>query len=1051
MHVPPVALSLAVTTDGRIVRADDALVALLGVPIADLIGRRLASLAHELTDAADIVAAIAAGAEGRAGQAGAALRTAVGDQRHVQLVTTRSGRDEITVIVIDETERVLAERDLAHSQRRWLSLVRNAADIVFTTAPDGALTSVTSALPHRLGWAVEDVIGRRGLGFVHRDDRPAADAAWLAVSSRHSTQERLDARLVHADGTESWARIVVSDLRDDPDVQSIVGNVTDITEQKLAEAHRRHEELRFRTRFEQSLLPQSMQAVDGTFEAVNDAFCQLLGWSKEDLIGHDGMHIVHPDDTGPATPAVKIMMDRQIDWLQADRLLQDPAGHPIPVRVDVTMMRDPDGVPTGCAAVVQDLRPLRESERARLELQQFFDALAERSRDFTTVHDVAGRTIYASPVGRKMFGPVYDQPVEVQANVVHPDDRETTRAAWAHVHEHSDSHTWRFRVRDAEGEWIWVEQTSTNLLDTDVKGIVSTIHDVSSEVAVEQALRTSEARYRAMAEIAEEGIVVISPEGRITYANARFATILGLAHDSIAGLEVWSQLEGGARATVIDRVSTRDERGAERYELSYRHPDGEWRTLWVAASPMPQIDGVSHGSLAMITDITEIRRSADELRHAAQHDHLTGLPNRTTLMRHLDELTFPGAEGTAVLFVDLDHFKDVNDGRGHTAGDMVLIEVAQRLTAAVEPDDLVARFGGDEFVVVLHDVDEHRARHVASVMLAALSRTYGGPHQGIRMGATIGIALSPATSGEHLLRYADTAMYAAKAGGRGRIRVFDQALAAVAEERYVLGAELAAALATDALEMHYQPVVDVATGEVMGVEALARWNHPTRGIIAPERFVALAELNASTGDLDRWVIRRSLRDIGELKADLTMPDDAYVSINLSGQSLSDESLDGYIVDCVEEVGLDPAVVMIEITESAIMIDKDVAIAVLQRLRDRGFAIAIDDFGTGYSSMVYLRDLPITVLKIDRGFISGIPDDAHSLAIVTSLIDIAQSLDLTVVAEGVETQAHLDALRARGCGLAQGWWWSPALSVTQLRSSKILTDRFPGQDVAPEAR
>jgi diguanylate cyclase (GGDEF)-like protein/PAS domain S-box-containing protein len=1050
MHVPPVALSLAVTVDGLVVRADDAVATLLAVPTEELLTRRLASFGHQLTDAADIIDAIAAGADGSAGHARVMLRAAGGGERHVQLVTTSSG-DLVTVVVIDETERVLAERELAHSQRRWLSLVRNAADIVFTTAPDGKLTSVTSALPHRLGWAVEDVVGRRGLSFVHPDDRPAADAAWATVSLRRSAQESLDARLVHADGTESWARIVVSDLRDDPDVGSIVGNVTDITEQKLAEAHRRHEEVRFRTRFEQSLLPQSMQAVDGTFDAVNDAFCQLLGRPKEDLLGKTDQDIVHPDDKGPTTPAVQTMIDRQVDWLQADRLLRDDAGDPIPVRVDVTMMRDPDGVPTGCAAVLQDLRPLHESERARLELQQFFDALAERSRDFTTVHNASGQTIYASPVGRTMFGPVYDQPVEVQVNAVHPDDRAATVAAWAHVQSHTESHTWRYRVRDADEAWIWVEQTSTNMLDTQVGGIVTTVRDVSSEVAVEQALRTSEARYRAMAEIAEEGIVVISPEGRITYANARFAAILGRSHESVLGLEVWSQLEGGARATVVDRVNTRSKRGAERYELPFRRPDGTWRTLWVAASPMPEIDGVSQGSLAMITDITEIRRSADELRHAAQHDHLTGLPNRTTLMQRLHDLEEPELAGTAVLFVDLDHFKDVNDGRGHTAGDMVLTEVAQRLIAAVGPDDLVARFGGDEFVVVLHGVDEQQARQLASQMLISLSRTYGVAHQGIRMGATIGIALSPAESGEDLLRFADTAMYAAKAGGRGRIRVFDQALAAVSEERYVLGAELATALATDALEMHYQPVVDVSTGEVMGVEALARWNHPTRGVIAPERFVALAELNATTGVLDRWVIKRSLRDVGELKADLTMPDDAYVSINLSGQSLSDESLDAYIVDCVEEVGLDPSVVMLEITESAIMIDKDVAITVLQRLRDRGFAIAIDDFGTGYSSMVYLRDLPITVLKIDRGFISGIPEDAHSLAIVTSLIDIAQSLDLTVVAEGVETQAHLDALRARGCGLAQGWWWSPALSVPQLRSSKILTDRFAGQEVAPDAR
>jgi diguanylate cyclase (GGDEF)-like protein len=420
-------------------------------------------------------------------------------------------------------------------------------------------------------------------------------------------------------------------------------------------------------------------------------------------------------------------------------------------------------------------------------------------------------------------------------------------------------------------------------------------------------------------------------------------------------------------------------------------------------------------------------------------------------MEHLASVDLATDPGTALLFVDLDHFKDVNDGRGHTAGDDVLMEVAARLLRTIGPAGLVARFGGDEFVVVLHDVDENAAMSAASGILDALMESFHIGHHAIHVGATIGIALSPASSADDLLRFADTAMYAAKAGGRGRLKLFDRQLAEQAEERYVLGAELLTALANDGLEMKYQPVIDVSTGEVVGVEALARWQHPVHGNISPSRFVALAELNASSSDLDRWVIKRAMRDIGELKADLTMPDDAYVSVNLSGQSLSDEGLGAYIVGCVEDADLDPSVVMLEITESTIMADKDEAVAVLQRLRKHGFDIAIDDFGTGYSSMAYLRDLPLSVLKIDRGFVRGIPEDTHSMAIVRSLIELARSLDLQVVAEGVETQEHLDVLREHGCGLAQGWWWSPALSVAELRSSKILTDRFGAHDVRPITR
>jgi diguanylate cyclase (GGDEF)-like protein/PAS domain S-box-containing protein len=876
---------------------------------------------------------------------------------------------------------------------------------------------------------------------VHPDDRPAAEKAWLAVSTRKSPQEILEVRLVHADRSVSWSRIVISDLRDDPDVRAVVGNSTDITEQKLVQMRQQREQARFRARFEQSRLPQTMHSTDETFVAVNDAFCALVGRSRNEIVGRPMSWIMHEDDVAPAMGSVETARLEGVETLQRERVLRGIDGQPITVRADITVLRDEDGEPSGCAAVLHDQRPLQDSERARLQLQQFFDVVADRLRDFVVFHDADGTTIYASPSGLRMFGRRYDRPLRDQMLAIHPDDLATATHAWQHVRSHSDSHTWRYRVRDADDAWRWVEQTSTNLLDTEIGGIITTIRDVSAEVSAQQALSTSEARYRAMAETAEEGILVISPDGRVTYANARIGQMLGLDIEPMIGTTVYDLLYDEHRDLVANRVRTRAERGSERYQITYEHPDGAPRRLHVAASPMPDVDGVPQGSLAMISDITDSLRAVDELRYAAQHDPLTGLSNRKTLMDHLETLDLTSSHRTALLFVDLDHFKDVNDGRGHSAGDGVLVEVATRLTATTRSDDIVARFGGDEFVIVMHDVDERTSHEAATTILKVLSGSYRVGHHTIRLGATIGVAMSPAPSSEHLLRYADSAMYAAKSGGRGRVRLFDAELAAQTEERHVVSAELLTALENDALDMHYQPVIDVSTGEVVGVEALARWHHPTLGEIKPERFVALAELGASSMDVDRWALRRALRDVSELRADHTMPDDVYVAINLSGLSLSDESLADYIVDSVAQAGIDPSTVMLEITESAIMTDKDLAITILQRLRDHGFDIALDDFGTGYSSMAYLRDLPISVLKIDRGFISNIPDDAHSLAIVRSLIELGRSLGLKVVAEGVETQAHLDALRVRGCGLAQGWLWSPAVSVDSLRSSRILTDRF----------
>lgn len=1044
MPAPSPARSFTTTHAGHIVSHDDLLPGLLATP--DLVGVDLASFASTDQDVVSIRACLHSVAVDRtAGRVRVRLRTTDDRDVRAHLVVAPADEHMLTVVLIDETSRVEGDDDLARTERRWLALLRNCADIVFTADPDGSLTTVTSALPERLGWLTDDVVGRPGLEFVHPDDRKVARQGWDDVLSGRAAQVNLEIRLFHVDHTTTWARVVFSDLRDDPDVRSVIGNVTDITERKVEEARRRQLESRFRARFDQSRVPQVIQARDGSYQAVNDAFCTLLGRDRDELIGLPCLAVMHPDDSGDTEVVMDELRHGLVATAQVDGLLIDANGLPLPVRIDATLLRDLDDAPSGCAVSLQDLRPLRDSERARADLQDLFDVVANRSRDFFALHDADGRALYSSPVGFAMFGDAYTDSTEDLKKLVHPDDIEAAFEQWQTVQQQPESRTWRYRARNTDGRWIWVEQTATNLLDTPVAATISIVRDVSAVVEADEALRRSEARYRAIAETAEEGILVISPDSVVTYANTRLVSMLGLDPDRLEGKPVEVALPGLAPVDVAARIRDRPRRGAERYEEPYRHPDGSTRMLLVAASPMPDVDGTPQGSLAMISDVTELRRKERDLRHAAEHDELTGLLNRTMLLEHLGR---PEDVGTAVLFIDLDHFKDVNDGRGHSAGDDVLVEVAARLSAAVSPGDVVGRFGGDEFVVVLHDVDADAARATAHRLLGVISAPYQiGPHS-VRIGATVGIALSPAASAEDLLRFADTAMYAAKATHRGHVRLFDAALTEQAEERYNLGADLLVALAADGLEMHYQPVVDLSTGEVAGVEALARWNHPTRGAIEPARFVAVAELNASSEDLDRWVLRRTMHDIAELKAVWVVPEAATVSINLSGQSLT-EGLDVFIDGLASATGLAPSTVTLEITESAIMADKDVAITVLQRLRDLGFGIAIDDFGTGYSSMAYLRDLPITVLKIDRGFVRGIPGDAHSVAIVTSLIELARSLDLTVVAEGVETPAQLEALRAQGCTYAQGWLWSAAITPAEMHDTDVFRRRLDTSPTSAE--
>ncbi len=440
----------------------------------------------------------------------------------------------------------------------------------------------------------------------------------------------------------------------------------------------------------------------------------------------------------------------------------------------------------------------------------------------------------------------------------------------------------------------------------------------------------------------------------------------------------------------------------------------------------------------MISDVTDARRNEEQLEHSVLHDALTGLPNRALLHDRLEQALSRPGRSTAVLCLDLDQFKLVNDSRGHDTGDHLLRAVAARLRTAARPHDTVARFGGDEFVVVCEDADAALGEELGQELLLALDEPFEVDGALVHVSASVGVVVSPSGTGYDLLRFADMAMYSAKQAGRGRVRLFDRSLADQAEQHYALGADLRTALADDQLTLHYQPVVDLATGRVAGMEALARWRHPVHGFVPPTQFVGVAERSGLISQLDRWALRRALSDAGRLRAAGSLPRDAYVAVNLSAHNLGDTELDDLIAGWAREAGLPPEQVVLEITETAIMNDTDVAIPLLRTLRAQGFLVAVDDFGTGHSSLAYLRDLPVTSLKIDRSFVADITGDQGARSIVTSIVDLARAVGVTAVAEGVETQ------RAGGAAAAAGLPARAGLAVER-RGPRARPARHRGLD------
>nr|WP_302053598.1 EAL domain-containing protein [Nocardioides panacis] len=548
-------------------------------------------------------------------------------------------------------------------------------------------------------------------------------------------------------------------------------------------------------------------------------------------------------------------------------------------------------------------------------------------------------------------------------------------------------------------------------------------------------MQESQERYRVIVETAQEGIWLVNPQGRTVYVNQKMADIVGHPIEELYARGVLDLLDVEDATSLSRRLLARRTAGAEEYELHLRHPDGTSRCLQVHGSPLWDSDGEFVGSLGMVSDITEMKRVERALRRQALYDNLTRLPNRTLLQDRLEQAkerhTRGVTDSVVVVFLDVDQFKLVNDSVGHAAGDQLLCQLAGRLRAASLPGETVARFGGDEFVVLAEGLTAAQAHALASRMLAVLDDPFDIEGRPVHVSASVGIASSAVCRPEELLQAADAAMYVAKRRGDGGTQMFDGSLAAEARTRFDLNVELRSALSEEQLELWYQPIVEIATGRLLGMEALARWNHPVRGFVSPDLFVSIAEQGGFVRSLDRWVLRRATADLSDLRAGGHVRPDVYVSVNVSALHLTGGDLWTAVSEAAWLAGLPPSCLGLEVTETAVMADPESASAVLRRLADDGFGVALDDFGTGYSSLAYLRRLPVSRVKIDRSFVVDAAEGELDRTICASVVTLCHDLGIQAIAEGVETQAQHDMLLELGCPSGQGYLWGRPMNKEAL--------------------
>ncbi len=642
--------------------------------------------------------------------------------------------------------------------------------------------------------------------------------------------------------------------------------------------------------------------------------------------------------------------------------------------------------------------------------------------------DLRSQRIYYSPGYSNLIGLPCERlsdDVLLWENRLHPDDRRATLATYQdHIDGLSEELNCVYRIRHSDGGYRWVH--ARGRVERDASGEALRMTGISRDITRQRSNEDHLRQAAAVFEATQEGLLVTDSRGIIVHTNPSFSRITGYAAEDVLGGQP-SLLKSGRQDAAFYRrmweALLRD--GVWSGEIWNRRKSGEVYPQWQHIRAVRNDQGQLTHYVAVFSDLSSLKRSQHELDFLAHHDPLTGLPNRL-LLRERIEQALARAEreqgGGALLVIDLDHFKHINDSLGHSTGDLLIKAVAERLQACLDERCSLARLGGDEFAVILESPQQQHASSLAQRLLEAMNAPFEVDGQTIYMSVSLGVSLFPddARNVDHLMQHADAALFQAKASGRSLYAFYTPELTARARSHVQVEAALRHALDHDELRIYFQPVHDLASGRMVGVESLVRWQHPQRGLVPPSEFIPVAEESGLITALDAWMLDQACRQMRAwLDAGITLD---FIAVNLSSRLFGRGGLEERVALALEQSGLEPHHLELEITESAVMQNFDQGLELLCQLRLLGVHLAIDDFGTGYSSLMRLKRMPVHKLKIDQGFVAGLPDDTEDAAIACAVIALGQSMGLQVVAEGIERPDQAAFLLTHACDFGQGYWY-----------------------------
>ncbi|MBI2215405.1 MAG: EAL domain-containing protein [Acidobacteria bacterium] len=777
---------------------------------------------------------------------------------------------------------------------------------------------------------------------------------------------------------------------------------------------------------------------DGRIQLVNHAVESLFGFSEDELRGEALERLLEKEEINSSrSDRVRALMHGGV-VREIERVFRARDGSTIPVSVSMAAFSDGAGA-SGMVIVLRDIRERRKAEASLRETSSLLRSTLDSTGDCILVLDNDGRIVSYN----QRFADAWQIPKRVldrgRGEELIRTILDTLLAPDAFLDALMRASTLgteqSFDVVELKDGRVFERVSIARILDGVVVGRVWSFREVTERRRAEATIEASERRYRQLFERNAAAVYRASIDGVILDCNDAFARIVRLdSRERVVG-RTFSELffETAERAAIVETL--RDGGSLTGVELALTRQDGS--RVWILENVTMIHDGGVDVVEGTMVDISTLKLAEEQMEFQAYHDVLTLLPNRRMFTDRLAvSIAQNRRSGTvlAVMFLDIDHFKTINDTLGHTTGDELLLIVADRLRAAVREEDTVARLGGDEFTLLVGGLREiEDAARVAEKVLQAFQEPLRLGGRELVVTASVGVALFPedGNDAETLLRNADDALYRAKELGRDNFQLCTPQLKLLTMERLSLESRLRGAVERGELELYYQPLLRLDTGEISGFEALLRWNHPERGLLLPDSFISLAEESRLIIPIGSWVLNEALglvKSIGRIGGDMPR-----MSVNLSARQLQRTEFPDVVARALERAGVEPSVLELEVTESAAFENTEASIATLNRLREMGVSIAIDDFGTGYSSLTHLKYMPIDCVKIDRSFIRDLVIDPSDAAIVTSVINIARMLKLRVVAEGVETKEQVRFLKERRCYEMQGLLFSGPVRGDVLRA------------------